>query len=80
MWTLERIRKREQGKMSYKDRIYFKRSKSLLQKNANNLTDEEMLKVANMLEHNEAIRHAYYLKETFYKYVLIQDNKEDAKP
>ena len=32
-----------------------------------------------MLEHNEAIRHAYYLKETFYKYVLVQDNKEDAR-
>lgn len=79
LWTLERVRKREQGKMSYKDRIYFKRSKSLLQKNLNNLTDEEMSKVATMLEHNEAIRHAYYLKETFYKYVLVQDNKEDAR-
>lgn len=79
LWALERIRKREQKKMTHKDRLYFKRSKSLLQKNANNLTDEEKLKVAIMLEHNEAIRHAYYLKEGFYKYVLIQENKEDAR-
>lgn len=79
LWSLERVRKREQGKMSYKERLYFKRSKSLLSKNATHLEDLEKLKLADMLERNEDVRHAYYLKEGYYKYVLIQDNSEGAR-
>ena len=78
-WSLERVRKREQQTMEYKDRIFFKRSKSLLHKRNSKLTDEEKLRVADMLDHNEAIRQAYYLKESFYKKVLSQKNKKGAR-
>lgn len=77
-WALENVRKREQNKMTNHDRIYFKRSKSLLHKQVNKLTDDEMNRVTLMLSKNEAINQAYYLKEGFYNYVLKQTNKEEA--
>lgn len=78
-WAMENTRKREQKKMNSKDRIYFKRSKSLLSKNVNNLKPHEMSQVTQMLQKNEVIRKAYYIKESFYKYVLKQPNKESAQ-
>lgn len=78
-WALEAVRKEEQKKMTRKDRIYYKRSKSLLNKPRSKLTDEEKIKVSIMLEKNERIRQAYKLKEEFYENVLIQTDKKVAK-
>lgn len=78
-WAFERIRKREQKTMSTHDRLYFKRSRSLLTKPMEKLTPQEIEKVILMLEKNEAIRKAYYLKEAFYRYVLAQKTREGAE-
>lgn len=78
-WALENVRKEEQKKMNRNDRIYFKRSRSLLHKTRKQLTDEEKLKVSLMLEKNENIRQAYKLKERFYQQVLTKKTKEEGK-
>ena len=78
-WGLENVRKREQKAMSYTKRLFFKRSKSLLHKPMNHLKDSENGRVADMLEKNESIRQAYFLKEVFYQNILPKTNKEDAR-
>ena len=77
-WALENVRKREQKRMTVTERKWFKRSRSLLKKPAQNLTETEKGLVATMLEKSDAIRTAYILKEGFYTYVLSQQNKEAA--
>ncbi len=78
-WGLENVRKREEKSMSYTERLFFKRSKSLLQKPMSYLKDSEKGNVADMLEKNESIRQAYFLKEVFYQNILTKTNKEDAR-
>ena len=77
-WALENVRKREQKRMTVTERKWFKRSRSLLKKPAQNLTETEKGLVATMLEKSDAIRTAYILKEGFYTYVLSQQNKTSA--
>ena len=77
-WALENVRKREQKRMTATERKWFKRSRSLLKKPAQKLTEIEKGLVATMLEKSDVIRTAYVLKEGFYTYVLSQKNKETA--
>lgn len=79
IWALENVRKNEQKSMPRSMRIYFKRSKSLLSKPQVKLTDEEKEKVITMIDKNERIREAYFLKESFYSYVLMSENSRKAK-
>ena len=53
-------------------RIYFKRSKKLLLKHHNLLTDEEKEQLALMLQVSDKLRNAYRLKELFYE---VMDSK-----
>ena len=64
--------------MTATERKWFKRSRSLLLKPAQELAEAEKDLFATMLEKSDAIRTAYVLKEGFYTYVLSPKDKETA--
>ena len=70
-WAMERVRKRIQNTMG-NNRIYFKRSKYLINKNKENLKPEELIKLETMLGKAKDLGYAYMLKECFRK-VLKHD-------
>lgn len=63
-WAMERVRKRVQNEAG-KERIYFKRSKRLINKNIENLTKEDLIRLEDMLSKSKDLGHAYLLKEAF---------------
>ena len=64
-WAMERVRKNEQNKLSISFRKYFKKSKHLLSKKPEKLTDEEMDRLALMFEIAPRLADAYRLKNEF---------------
>ena len=72
VWAMENVRKEVQKKFHKNRRIYFKRSKKLLLKHHNLLTDEEKEQLAVMLQVSDKLRNAYRLKELFYE---VMDSK-----
>lgn len=64
-WAMEKVRKNEQNKLSKRFRKYFKRSKSLLAKRTENLTAEEMDRLALMFEIAPRLADAYRIKNDF---------------
>ena len=76
IWAFENIRKMEQKKFYKIDRKYFKKSKSLLIKRFNFLTEEQKQEVNIMLYKSENIRIAYMLKEEFFEILDCKDRKE----
>ena len=70
-WAMERVRKRVQNEAG-KERIYFKRSKYLINKNLDKLQPEDIIKLEDMLHKSRDLGYAYMLKECFRK-VLKQD-------
>lgn len=75
-WAMERVRKRVQNEAG-KERIYFKRSKRLINKNIENLTKEDLIRLEDMLSKSKDLGHAYLLKEAFRR-VLKKDVIEKA--
>ncbi|MBR1860080.1 MAG: ISL3 family transposase [Selenomonadaceae bacterium] len=65
-WAFENVRKRVQSELLKENRIYMKGSRRLLLKRQRNLSDDEMLEVANLLRYSKELGAAYYLKERFY--------------
>lgn len=65
VWAMENVRKNEQKQLSEKFRKYFKRSKSLLNKPLNKLSDEEKSKLSLMFEIAPRLATAYRLKNYF---------------
>lgn len=64
-WAMENVRKNEQKRLSQKFRKHFKRSRSLLMKKPNKLTEEEMHRLAFMFETAPRLADAYRLKNEF---------------
>ena len=64
-WAMERVRKNEQNKLSARFRKYFKKSKYLLMKPTEKLTDDEANQLALMLEIAPRLADAYRLKNEF---------------
>ena len=64
-WAMEKVRKNEQNKLSKRFRKYFKRSKHLLAKRMENLTPEEMERLALMFEIAPRLADAYRIKNDF---------------
>ncbi len=64
-WAMERVRKEEQKSLSDRFRKYFKHSKRLLFKPMEKLTNEEMNRLALMLEISPRLATAYRLKNDF---------------
>ena len=79
MWAMENVRKKEQAKLSKKFRIYFKKSRQLLMKDSKTLTDEEMDRLALMLEIAPRLADAYRIKNDFLK-VMHPSSSQEAKP
>lgn len=78
IWAFEKVRKEEQKKLSSQLRKYFKRSKSLLIKRFDNLTDEQKQQVNVMLYYSVNISRAYWYKEAFLK-ILDCKNPNESK-
>ena len=64
-WAMEKVRKNEQNKLSKRFRKDFKRSKHLLAKRIENLTPEEMDRLALMFEIAPRLADAYRIKNDF---------------
>ncbi|MGI6732399.1 MAG: ISL3 family transposase [Anaerovoracaceae bacterium] len=77
-WALERVRKEEQKKFGKERRIYFKKSRWILLKRYQSLTDEERLQLEGMLQISPKIRDSSMLKEKFY-YFMDSKNIYEAK-
>lgn len=73
IWAFERVRKDEQKKLGVSLRKYFKRSKSLLIKRFDKLTEQQKIEVNIMLYYSVNISRAYYYKETFLKILDYED-------
>ena len=76
IWAFENIRKQEQKKFYKTYRRYFKKSKSLLTKRFDFLTDDEKAQVNFMIYKSEDIRIAHQLKEDFLKLLDLKDRKK----
>ena len=79
VWAFEKIRKEEQKKLGDKLRKYFKRSKSLLTKSFDSLTDDQKREVNVMLYYSVNISRAYFYKESFYKVLRAKDSSTAKK-
>ena len=64
-WAMERVRKNEQNKLSKSLRRYFKKSRYLLSKPIEKLTEEEMDRLSLMFEIVPSLADAYRLKNEF---------------
>ena len=78
-WAMERVRKNEQNKLSKRFRKYFKKSRYLLMKPMEKLSDEEMDKLALMCEIARRLADAYRLKNEFLE-VIRSDSSKTGKP
>ena len=64
-WAMEKVRKNEQNKLSARFRKYFKKSRNLLMKRTEKLTDVEMDRLALMFEIAPRLADAYRIKNDF---------------
>lgn len=68
-WALDEIRKQVQSNLTPEKRKWFKRSRFIMLKHSEDLTEEEISKLTIMLSYSEELRWAYYIKEMFYKFM-----------
>ena len=64
-WAVEKVRKNEQSKLPDRHRKYFKKSRFLLMKPLDKLTDEQMDRLALMFEIAPRLADAYRIKNEF---------------
>lgn len=74
-WAMERVRKNEQNKLSSGFRKYFKKSRCLLMKPMEKLSDEEADKLALMFEIAPSLADAYRLKNEFLNVIRSESAK-----
>ena len=75
-WALESVRKEVQKQFSDYRRKYFKKSRWILLKRREKLTEAESVQLANMLTVSDKLRKAYLLKESFYELFESSNNTE----
>ena len=75
-WAMEKVRKNEQNKLSKRFRRYFKNSKHLLAKRIENLTSEEMDRLALMFEIAPRLADAYRIKNDFLTVIRCKSSRE----
>ena len=78
-WAMERVRKNEQNKLSARFRKYFKKSRYLLMKPMEKLSDEEADRLALMFEIAPRLADAYRLKNEFLT-VIRSGSSTEGKP
>ena len=75
-WAMEKVRKNEQNKLSSQFRKYFKKSRNLLMKRTEKLTDEEMDRLALMFEIAPRLADAYRIKNEFLAVIRSKSSLE----
>ena len=75
-WAMENVRKNEQNKLSKRFRKYFKRSRNLLMKRVEKLTEEEMDRLALMFEIAPRLADAYRIKNEFLTVIRSKSSDE----
>ena len=75
-WAMEKVRKNEQSKLSTRFRKYFKRSKNLLMKRTEKLTEEEMDRLSLMFEIAPRLADAYRIKNEFLTVIRSKSSTE----
>lgn len=78
-WAFEKVRKQEQQKFGDSRRKYFKRSRRLLLKRPEKLTEMEKDQIASMLSVSERLRYAYLLKNEFFQVMDSKSSYEARK-
>lgn len=78
VWAMENVRKNEQKKLPKRYRIYFKRSRYLLNKKKENLTEEDILRLALMFEIAPKLADAYRIKNEFID-IMRSDSSANGK-
>lgn len=78
VWAMERVRVNEQKKLSDNFRKYFKRSRWLLNKDPEKLTDEDNTRLALMFEIAPRLADAYQVKNEFLE-VMHAPSAEEGK-
>lgn len=78
-WAIENVRKREQRRLQKEDRLFFKHSKKLLQKNPEKLTVDEMDKLQVMFSHSNDLREIYQIRLAFMDFVKATTYEEAKK-
>lgn len=79
IWAFENVRKDEQSKFHDARRKYFKRSRKLLLKRPEKLTNDEASQVTAMLSVSERLRLAYRMKNEFHKLMACKGREEAKK-
>ena len=78
-WAMERVRKNEQNKLPDRHRKYFKKSRFLLMKPMEKLTDDEMDRLALMFEIAPRLADAYRIKNEFLSVFHSKSSLEGRK-
>ena len=78
-WAMERVRKNEQNKLSDRFRKYFKKSRCLLMKPMESLTEEESDRLALMFEIAPRLADAYRLKNEFLTVIRSKSSLRASK-
>ena len=75
-WDMEKVRKNEQNKLSDRFRKYFKKSKTLLMKRPEKLTQEDMDRLTLMFEIAPRLADAYRIKNDFLSVIRSKSSAE----
>lgn len=78
-WAMERVRKNEQNKLPKQHRKHFKKSRHLLIKPIEKLTDDEMYQLALMFEIAPRLADAYRIKNDFLSVIRSKSAAEGKK-
>lgn len=78
-WAFEDVRKKEQQKFIKERRVYFKRSRKILLKKYDKLSDDEKAQVEIMLNTSDRLRQAYLIKMKFDEFMASKDSHSARK-
>ena len=78
-WAMERVRKNEQNKLPKQHRKYFKKSRHLLMKPMEKLTDDEVYQLALMFEIAPRLADAYRIKNDFLSVIRSKSTAEGKR-
>ena len=79
VWAVEKVRKNEQSKLPDRHRKYFKKSRYLLMKPMEKLSEEEMDRLALMFEMAPRLADAYRIKNEFLVAFHSKSSREGRK-
>ena len=78
-WAMERVRKNEQNRLSERHRKYFKKSRNLLMKPMENLSEDEKNRLALMFNMAPRLADAYRIKNDFLTVIRSSSSQEGRK-